>query len=182
MTHFDVLRSKALENYGIITSSIAADLGLRTNEVVRFCQDGRLMRTGYGTYRLADYTPTRLTRFAEAIAVVGEGSYVFGRSALMLCDVLPYRTGAICIATRQRVRRALPNWIELRKAPRNDVCIEFGRIPSQSPERALAACMDKLSVEQLKEVEHACRESELLSSVQREAVLEQLGIEESLAT
>ena len=176
MTHFDALRSKALENYGIVTSAIAADLGLRTNEVVRFCQDGRLVRTGYGTYRLADYTPTRLTRFAEAVAVVGEGSYVFGRSALMLCDLLPYEPGTICVATRQRVRRALPGWIELRRAPKNDVCIEFGRIPSQSPERALAICMGQLTSELQDEVERACKTSEVLSDSQRQAVLDCLGI------
>lgn len=176
MTHFDALHSKALENYGVVTSSIAADLGLQTNEVVRFCQSGRLVRTGYGTYRLADYTPTRLTRFAEAVAVVGEGSYVFGRSALMLCDLLPYEPGAICVATKQRVRRALPKWIELKKAPRNDVCIEFGRIPSQSPENALATCMDQLSIELQEKVEYACKMSEVLSDTQRQAVLEYLGI------
>ncbi len=176
MTHFDALRSKALENYGIVTSAIAADLGLQTNEVVRFCQNGRLVRTGYGTYRLADYTPTRLTRFAEAVAIVGEGSYVFGRSALMLCDLLPYEPGVICVATKQRVRRVLPDWIELKKAPKNDVCIEFGRIPSQSPECALAVCKEQLSVELQDEVARACKMSEVLSDAHRQAVLDCLGI------
>lgn len=176
MSHFDLLRSKALENYGVVTSSIAADLGLRTNEVVRFCQDGRIIRVGYGTYLLADYTPTRLTRFAQAVAIVGEGSYICGRSALVLCDLLPYEPGCICVATAQRVRKTLPKWISLKKASATDICIEFGCIPSQSPASALESCRAELTSEQVDGVTSACKRNDILCDVQRSAVLAILGI------
>ena len=176
MSHFDLLSSKALENYGVVTSSVAAALGLKTNEVVRFCQDGRIVRVGYGTYLLADYAPTRLTKFAEAVAVVGEGSYVCGRSALVLYDLLPYEPGCVHIATAQRVRRSLPKWIKIRRASANDVCVEHGRIPCQSPASALESCVDELTVEQVDELRRSCKMSEFISDAQRCAALEVLGI------
>ena len=176
MSHFDLLHSKALENYGIVTSNVAASLGLKTNEVVRFCQDGRIVRVGYGTYLLADYAPTRLTKFAEAVAMVGEGSYVCGRSALVLCDLLPYEPECVCIATAQRVRRSLPKWIKLKRAFANDVCIEYGRIPCQSPASALGSCRAELTLEQIDGLKQACKRSEFISNVQRRAVFEVLGI------
>lgn len=176
MSHFDKLRSKALQNYGIVTSAVAADLGLRTNELVRFCQDGRLIRAGYGVYRLGNYTPTKLTKFAETIALVGEESYVYGRSALILMDLLPYEAGNVCIATAQRVRRTLPEWIELKKSPRKYVYIEYGGIPTQSPADALEACIDQLAPDQLEAVASACSRVEFIASVQRQAVLDLLSI------
>lgn len=174
-THYDLLRERALQNYGIVTATIADDLGLRTNEVTRFCQDGRLVRLGYGVYRLADYSPTRLSHFAAAIALVGEDSYLWGKSALALCDLMPYTPGSVSVATMRRVRRTLPSWVDVHKASRNDVCVEFGQIPCQQPVDALAAIADSLTLEQLEQLAHTCRENDILRDEQRKLVLDRLG-------
>ena len=175
ITHYDQLRERALQNYGIVTATIADDLGLRTNEVTRFYQDGRLVRMGYGVYRLADYAPTRLSHYAAAIALVGEGSFLWGKSALALCDLMPHTPGTVFVATKRRVRRTLPSWVEVHKAHRSDVCVEFGNIPCQQPVDALATIADSLTTEQLEHLTHACMESDILRDEQRKQILERLG-------
>ena len=176
MTHYDALLNVALRNHGIVSSAMADELGLRTSEVTRYCHDGRIVRVGYGVYRIADYTPTRMTRYAAAVASVGEGAYVYGRSALTLCDLVPYEPGSVFVATTRRVRRALPPWVKLVRASQPDVCIEFGGIPSQPPATALASIADRLTPAELEDVRLACEASDILLDVHRMAVLAYLGL------
>lgn len=175
MTHFDVLRGKALENYGVVTAAAAAELGLQTSEMVRYCSNGRLVHVGFGTYRLGNYTPTRLTRFAEAISIVGEGSYLYGQSALVLGELLPFDAQNIYVATAERVRRSLPAWIKMQKVTRKAARVEFGGIPSQALPDAVDACREQLSPDQLHEIAAACTKNNLLADDLRQAVLDRLG-------
>ena len=176
MTHYDMLYSKALQNYGVATSAVADSLGLQTNEVTRFCQDGRLKRVGQGVYILADYTPTKLTRFAEAIALVGKESYIYGESTLALCDLVPFDPGCVYVASPRRIRMTLPSWIKVVRVTSKQTRTTFGCIPSQTIVDALTTYVPRATVEYQSEIMDACRRNTLLPDIQRQAALEYLGV------
>lgn len=177
ITHFQELEDRAISNFGIVTTNDVVELGLHTTEVVRFNKDGRLVRVGYGVYRLADYVPTRFTRYMEAVAMVGEGSYIYGNSSLVFFDLIPFNTHIVTVATPKRRRRRLADWVEVVLVParKAGTCVEYRSIPSQAPVEALEQCWPRLTGEERGGVGEACRRSRFLSDGQREEVLEYLG-------
>ena len=80
MTHFDDIYEIAADNYGLVTFAEAREAGATGGELGRWVAQGRLERRGRGTYRLVRRTPTPYDRYAEAVALVGPGSVVWGDS------------------------------------------------------------------------------------------------------
>ena len=78
MAHFDDIYELAADNYGLITSAEAKNLGVAKSELNRWVGMGRLLKRGQGVYKLVRYVPTEYDRYAEAVALVGDGSFLFG--------------------------------------------------------------------------------------------------------
>ena len=71
MKHFDSIYEICADNYGIVTTGEALEVGVLKPELARYVKDGRLTRLGHGVYRLTRYIPTPLDTYAEAVALVG---------------------------------------------------------------------------------------------------------------
>lgn len=57
---------------------------MTTGEMGRWCADGKLVRRGHGVYKVARWVPTPLGPFAEAVALMGDGSFLWGESVLSM--------------------------------------------------------------------------------------------------
>lgn len=84
MKHFDEIYEIAADGYGIVTASQAREAGVTTGEMSRWCADGKLIRRGHGVYKVARWVPTPLDPFAKAVALVGDGSFLWGESVLFM--------------------------------------------------------------------------------------------------
>lgn len=84
MKHFDEIYEIAADGYGIVTASQAREAGVTTSEMSRWCADGKLVRRGHGVYKVARWVPTPLDPFAEAVALMGDGSFLWGESVLSM--------------------------------------------------------------------------------------------------
>lgn len=58
MKHFDEICELAEDNYGIVTSKEATEIGVSRSELSRYTKAGRLSRLGNGVYKLARHTPS----------------------------------------------------------------------------------------------------------------------------
>ncbi len=65
MSHWNALQEFALDNYGLVTTSQAAGLGVGPAELARWVQNGRLEKRAHGVFRLASRMPTDLDRYAS---------------------------------------------------------------------------------------------------------------------
>lgn len=158
MAHFDDIYELAADNYGLITSAEAKNLGVAKSELNRWVGMGRLLKRGQGVYKLVRYVPTEYDRYAEAVALVGDGSFLFGEAVLAMHGLALANPRHISVGTTKRVRRELPEWVQPVTVSGWTVTSYEG-IPSQSLAEAILECRGIVMGERLKSaVEDARRE------------------------
>lgn len=158
MTHFDEIYELAADNYGLITSATAKGLGVAKSELSRWVDSGRLLRQGRGVYKLVRYAPTEYDKYAEAVALVGDGSFLFGEAVLAMHGLALVNPRCISVGTAKRVRRGLPEWVQPVTVSGKTVTSYEG-IPSQSIAEAILECRGVVMGERLRSaVEDARRE------------------------
>ena len=149
MTAYEKIYEVAAANYGFITTKEAASLGIPKSEMSALAKRGRLVRHGYGVYRLAThFQPSEYDGYAEAVLLVGEGAAVWGESVLAMHDLALVNPPVVEVATTRRVRRSLPKWIKVsRRCPGE---IEFFQgIPCPRLAEAIRHCRGAVIAERL---------------------------------
>ncbi|MDR2493017.1 MAG: type IV toxin-antitoxin system AbiEi family antitoxin domain-containing protein [Coriobacteriales bacterium] len=140
MTYYEDLYAVAIDNYGIITSRAARALGVSNVYLVQLARRGHFDRLGHGVYRLVDYSPSSLNKYAEAIALLGQGAYVFGASALALHGLAFTDSQGVTIASPTRTRKSLPEHITVVTVANKADIAAYEGIPSQKVADAFLAC------------------------------------------
>ncbi len=151
MAHFDDIYDIAIDNYGLVTVAQAREMNVTSVELRRWCLNGRLERRGQGVYKLVHWVPTPYDSFAEALALVGEGSYLRGESVLAMHDLALVDPRAIQVATPKRVRRSLPSWVDTAPANEADKTTFYEGIRSQRMADAIKECRKSVMPERLAE-------------------------------
>ena len=55
MTKFEEISEIAVDNYGIVTSSEATEIGVALKDMLEWVRNGRLEKAGRGVFRLSQY-------------------------------------------------------------------------------------------------------------------------------
>ena len=167
MTNYEKIYEIAADNYGLITSAQAKASGISDKEMCAIAKRGRMDRLGHGVYKICDYIPVKNDPYAEAVALVGVGSYLYGESVLGMLDLMPFNPNYIYVATPKRVRRKLPRHIKLVNSVHFHACYYDG-IPSQKVYDAIASCINKVESNRLAQaVKNARREGYITLQEQR---------------
>lgn len=149
MFHFQNIRTAAADNYGYVTMSTAATLGISAIEMTRWVQSGRLERTARGVYRIADYPPSHLEPFVRAVLSVGKDARIFGESVLGMLNLAPSNPTWIYVGSPNRLRRRIPQGVRLVKTDDNDRIINYNGIDSQPVIDAIRSCRTHLPSERI---------------------------------
>lgn len=150
MTHYHQLFDIAADNYGIVTSAQAKQAGISDKEMSAIASRGRIRRLGRGVYKIVDYIPTENDSYAEAVALVGPGSYLFGESVLAMLHLAPTNPTRIFVATPKRVRRNLPAHIRVEPAPPGVVPTLYEGISAEPVAEAIHSCQGRLMPDRLR--------------------------------
>lgn len=113
MTAYEELWGIAEDNFGLITSKQAVEIGISRQCVRSLVNTGRLTRLGCGVYRVQHHVPGRLDAYASSVAVVGETGYLRSASVIALWELCPTDPSIIYVGATGRVRRKLPQSIRL---------------------------------------------------------------------
>ncbi len=175
MSYYDDIYEEAIDSYGVITTSRAKRIGVPKGELVKLARRGRIDRIGYGVYRIKPYVPTRLDRYADAVALVGEGSYIFGESVLAMHELAFVNPRAIMVATPKRTRRTLPAWVEVIERRGDDAVADFAGIPCQKLPDALLQCRTSVMEERLEDAAKTARSQGWLTEKEYEFVAKELA-------
>lgn len=149
MSLYDDIYEVAADNYGLTTSAEVVELGGKTRDVDRFVRDGRLSKVGCDVHRIAHHVPTRFDAYAESVALVGAGAYLYGESALALCELVPTNPYRIFVATPRRVCRSLPDGIVVVQRPGQGDAGYIEGIPSQAVAAAIRSCRGSVMEDRL---------------------------------
>lgn len=175
MKHFDEIYEIAADNYGLVTAAQARDVNVAASELNRWVKSGRLLRRGYGVYKLVRYTPTPLDYYAEACALVGEDAYLCGESVLAMYDLAFVNPPSLTVATPTRRRKSLPKWVTPIFRPEGRK-VYYEGIPCQPLRDALCECKYKVLPERLSKAATAAYRDGLLTKAEYDDVIERTAI------
>lgn len=165
----------AADNYGIITSSEARAAGITNKELVQYARRGRLERMGQGVYRLAQRVPEENDSYALAVALVGEGSFLYGEAVLGMLKLCPVNPSFIHVAVTRRIRKSLPGYLRVVDGRGHQATLYNG-IPSQNVAGAIRSCKDTMLPERLLEAVRRAFAEGYLDEGERDRLLEELGV------
>ncbi|NLB47875.1 MAG: hypothetical protein GX814_09125 [Microbacteriaceae bacterium] len=124
---------------GVLTVAEAEDAGVPAVEMRKLAARGALCAHGQGVYTHRDVPKTSFTEPTIAVALAGEGGFLHRESVLGLLGLGQFNPPKVRVGTRRRVRRALPEWMELesrRDVPDEDLT-SYDGVPSTTVRRAL---------------------------------------------
>ena len=142
----------AAEHHGVITVPEAEDAGVPAVEVRKLAHRGALQSYGKGVYVHRDVPTTELTQPAAAAALAGHGAFLQREAVLDLLGLGQFNPRRIRVGTRRRVRRTLPDWmdLELRKDVPADDLTQYEGIPATTVKRALGDMRERMPQERWK--------------------------------
>jgi len=141
MTYRRVLFEYGLDHYGFVTPQQAADLGVPNIELAKLARRGWLTNISYGLYRVNDVPVPPNAEYAEAVLRVGEGAFLTHDAVLALHELALVNPARIRVGVDRRVRRSLPDWIELVPRPAPEALTTYEGIPSTTVGQALRDCI-----------------------------------------
>lgn len=131
---------------GVVVVREAEEAGVPAVEVRKLAARGALIGYGQGVYRHRDIPATERTQPTLAVALAGRGAFLHRESVFVLHGIGQFNPPKIQVATSHRVRRSLPDWIELSfrgDVPESDLTDGDG-VRMTTLERALADTADRI--------------------------------------
>jgi predicted transcriptional regulator of viral defense system len=112
--------------HGVVTVAEAEEAGVPAIEVRKLAARGALRGYGQGVYTHRAVPMTPLTEPTVAVALAGEGAFLHRESVVDLFGLGQFNPPKVRVGTRRRVRRTLPEWIDLEnRRDLNDSDITF---------------------------------------------------------
>ena len=176
MKKFDELADRAVENYGVVTSAEATAMGIALKDVIEWVHSGRLEKVGRGVFRLCRYPYNALCHYAEAVALVGKGAWLYGESVLALHNLAQVNPPCTFVATTKRVRRTLPGWIKIVPRPDETGKDDYEGIPCQNLADVLIESKEHIMRDRLVQAIQEARGRGLLSIEDNRRIKESFGI------
>ena len=97
---YDELWGVAEDNYGIITSAQARELGVS--------------RQNLAVYQVKHHVPDKRDVYAIGVAAAGDSGYLRGASVIAMLGLAPTDPGILYVGAGKRVRRKLPDGMRLK--------------------------------------------------------------------
>ena len=176
MSYYETIYEYAADNYGLITTAQAKELEIPSIELVKLFHRNRLRRIWHGVYRISHYIPTSLDKYAEAVAIVGEGAYIYGESVLAMHGLALINPTQLYVATSNRVRKTLPKHIKKVYIKKTSHVAYFEGIPSQDIVSAIIMCREQIMTDRLSKAIEEAEEQGLISDEDRKYLKESISI------
>lgn len=128
----------AVDDYGLITSTEAAELGMSRAEIVQQAAKGKLVRVARGVYRMPVWPSQPEASYAIAVKAAGHGAFLYGESVVALLNLAPTNPTVMWLASPKRCRRDLGSGVKIRHLT-GVTPVYFGGIACQPLVDAIAA-------------------------------------------
>lgn len=160
----------AVDDYGLITSAEAVELGVPNTELVQFADRGKLLRVARGVYRVPVWPYQEQSPYAIAVKAVGPGAYLYGESVVALLDLAPTDPRVIWVASPKRVRRNLGDGVRVvvRRAPQRTE--RYEGILCQAVAGAIAAATTTLGPKRAAQAADAASREGLITPDERRGI------------
>lgn len=97
----------AVDDFGMITSAEARELGLSSTELVQQARRGKLVRVARGVYRMPVWPQQEAAPYALAVKAAGTSARLSGESVVALLKLAPTDPSRVHVSAPGRNRRNL---------------------------------------------------------------------------
>ena len=145
VTNIDKMRGIALDQYGYVTASQAAEVGVSKAALGMLYKRGRVDRVSYGVYRVPQVPSTERDRFMLAILWTGADeaalSHETALDAYNICDINPGKVH-VTVAKGRRISRQGGEGYDLHREDVSPADISWWEgIPTVTPRKAIEQCI-----------------------------------------
>ena len=145
VTNIDKLRGIALDQYGYVTASQAAEAGVTKAALGMLNKRGRVERVSYGVYRIPQVPSTERDRFMLAILWTGAGEAALSHETALdvygICDINPGKVH-VTVAKGRRISRQGGAGYELHREDLAPADLTWWEgIPAVTPCKAIDQCI-----------------------------------------
>ena len=102
---------EAVDDFGLISSAEALDLGMSNAEMVQHANRGNLVRVARGVYRMPIWPSHMQDPYAIALKSVGKDACLYAETVIAMLNLAPTDPNKIWIACPRRVRKNLGSGI-----------------------------------------------------------------------
>ncbi len=136
----------AASHNGVVTLAEAEDAGVPAVEVRKLAARGALHAYGQGVYAHRDVPKTPFAQPTIAVALAGDRAFLHRESVLDLVGLGQFNPPKVRVGTRRRVRRTLPDWMELENRPDllDEDLTRYEGIAATTVRRALEDMRDRM--------------------------------------
>lgn len=163
-------------NHALLTSKMATGLGVTPVELNRYVKQGNLEKLGRGVYRTAHYAPSENDFYAISVAIVDDEAFLYGESVLAMLKMTPTSPKKIYVGTTRRVRKEIPENIEVVKTKIDEDVDYFDGIKIQTPRAAILSCKGKVMPARLLQATETAFKEGFLTKEEKTSLLRELEI------
>ncbi|MBY4796923.1 hypothetical protein K6V98_00885 [Collinsella sp. AGMB00827] len=135
----------AVDDFGLVTSEEASQLGMSRAELVQQAHMGKLVRVARGVYRMPVWPSQAQAPYAIAVKSAGKDAFLYGESVVALLELAPTNPSKIWLASSKRCRRNLGQGVSVRQISNVDPVLIEG-IPCQPIMHAILAAAQTMGV------------------------------------
>ena len=179
MTYYDDIYERAIDNYYLISTRDAKQIGVPSVELAKLAQRGKLEHVSHGLYRLARYVPHENDPYAISAARVGEDAYVYGESVIAMLDLAPTNPARMYVATPRRYRGEKPEGLVVVVREGEGDVTAYEGVPSQEVGAAILACLGRMMPERLRAATERAYEEGYITKRKHDETMEAIELYEA---
>lgn len=175
MSYYDDIYEIAVDNHYLVTTEDAADAGIPPVELAKLAHRGKLDNLGRGLYRLSRWVPDDAYPYAEAVARMGKGAYLYGESVVALLGLAPTNPAYMFIAVPRRTRRKLPEGVRVKRARAEDTVVFYNGVASQHAKDAIRAAACSMPADRVRDAARRAKDEGYLLAEDLEDLEREMG-------
>ena len=165
----------AVDDFGLITSAEAREIGVSNAELVQLARRGKLRRVARGVYRMPVWPYQEAAPYAIAVKSAGADAYLYGESVVALLGLAPIDPARMWIASPGRVRRRLGDgMLVLERQPKTQIA-HYEGVPSQPVADAIRAAAETMGASRARQAAEEASRLGYLTPGERDELVEELG-------
>lgn len=137
----------AVDDFGLITSAEAKEIGVSNAELVQQARRGKLVRVARGVYRMPVWPYQEAAPYAIAVKSAGSGARLFGESVVALLRLAPTDPGRMWVASPRRARRNVGEGVHITRCHLDDPVQFYDGVASQPVADAIERAVATMGVD-----------------------------------
>lgn len=133
-----------VDDFGLITSVEAREIGVSNKELTRQAHRGKLERVAQGVYRMPIWPYQAAAPYAIAVKAAGPSAYLYGESVVALLGLAPTNPTNMQVASPRRVRKNLGDGVHVFDRQPEAAIAYYEGVPCQPVVQALRAAVTSI--------------------------------------